>query len=296
MKKNEDGLTEKQALQALLARHGLRPQMKFGQNFLLDKNLLGFIARAAEVGANDLVLEVGPGTARLTLELAKSGARVLAVEVDRGMAGVVREVMADYPDFSLVEGDILAGKSALNPEALAAVTAEAPGRTLKCVSNLPYSAGTPVIANLLSSPLPWERAVFLLQYEVGERLLAAPGSPDYGILAVKTAFAGRVEILRKVPPEVFWPVPGVDSAVVKIAFFPAEQRAAVPWKNLDTVLHAAFGARRKTLAKALKGIAAEDAVRETLARYGLPPEARGEELPPAGYRELAERIRPGAGK
>lgn len=279
---------EKQALQQLLAAHGLRPQTKFGQNFLLDKNLLNFIARAAEVSARDFVLEVGPGTARLTKELAQSGAKVLACELDRGLAQVVREEMAEFPDFSLIEGDILAGKSSLNAEVLAAVSAHSAGRVLKCVSNLPYSAGTPVIANLLSSPLPWERAVFLLQYEVGQRLFAAPGSDDYGILAVKTAFAGKAEILRRVPPEVFWPVPGVDSAVVKIEFFPTETRARVPWERLDRILRAAFGARRKTLAKVLRDVVPAEFLSRALAENNLRPDVRGEDVPPGVFRALAE--------
>lgn len=283
---------EKQALQRLLQAHGLRPQSKWGQNFLIDLNLLNFIARAAGAGPGDLVLEVGPGTARLSRELARAGAEVLAVELDRGLAAVARAEMAGFPNFSLIEGDVLAGKSALNPEALAALAEKARdgAKTLKCVSNLPYSAGTPVIANLLSSPLPWARAVFLLQYEVGQRLLAAPGGDDYGILAVKTAFAGRAEILRRVPPDVFWPVPGVDSAVVRIDFFPAGQRAAVPWAQLDQTLRAAFGARRKTLAKALRGVIAPGALETALARHGLRPDARAEDAPPEAFLDLARAL------
>lgn len=277
-------------LRARLAAAGLRPSRRLGQNFLRDGNLARFIVRAGGVEPGDAVLEVGPGMGQLTLLLAQAGARVLAVEVDRGLAALARGHLAAFPDVTVQEGDILSGKRGLDPKAMDALARMArtrPGAALRCVSNLPYSAGTPFVMNLLSSPLPWTRGVFLLQWEVARRMAAAPGGPDYGSLSIGCALAGRVSILRKVPPSVFWPPPKVDSAVVQLDFLPMEDRLRLPWRGLARVTGAIFGARRKNLRNALKGVFAGGSPLPALEEAGLPPDGRGEGLAPGRFAALA---------
>lgn len=283
-------------LRTLFEERGIRPRPRRGQNFLLDRNQVSFIARAGDPSSEDVVLEVGPGTGFLTTELAASGCRLLAVEIDAALAAIVREETAAYPGVEVMETDVLANKNRIAPavtERLAAIldAAPAPGRLL-CISNLPYSAGTPFVANLASSPLPWAEGIFLLQYEVAARMLAAPGTKDYGGLAITTALAGAAEILRKVPPQVFWPRPRVASAVVHVTYRPPEERSAYPWRPLRRVTSAVFGARRKTLRNALKGVLPKEAggAERLLAEAGLDPDGRGEALAPAVFVDLAHAL------
>lgn len=292
----------RQKLRDRLEREGMRPSRRMGQNFLIDSNLLGFIAGSADLEAGDIVLEVGPGSGLLTKRLAAAGCRVLGVELDRGLIRIAAEEIAAFPNVSLIQGDILAGKRGLNPEATARLeefiersesgekARPKPTGRLKCVSNLPYSAGTPFIMNMLSSPLPWRLGVFLLQLEVAERLAAAPGEAGYGSISVGAALAARISILRRAPPDVFWPAPRVESAVVRLDFKPAKERLSIPWDRLHALLAAVFGARRKTLRNALKGLAKGGRESEILARTGLDPGLRGERLRPDEFLRLAEEI------
>jgi 16S rRNA (adenine1518-N6/adenine1519-N6)-dimethyltransferase len=278
--------------------HGVRPRRQLGQNFLLDRNAVLAVCRDAEVFGLDTVLEVGPGSGLLTTVLAGTGASVLAVEIDAALAGLVREETADCPNVELLEGDILAGKHALNPEALdrlAALHAGRPGGNLLAVSNLPYCIASPFVANLCQSDLPWTRGVFLVQKEEAERFAATPGSGQYGSLSVTVDLATtKARVLRSLPPSVFWPRPKVQSAVVQLDFRPQAERTAVPWRTLRRVTSAVFAARRKTLRNALcalypKGKA--DAAESLLAEAGLAPDRRGETLSAAELLDLAETAR-----
>lgn len=282
-------MKRKEKLMSLFDRYGLRPSSQRGQNFLLDKNQVNFIARTGEAQAGDIILEVGPGTGFLSEELAATSATILAVEFDHGMAKIARGVMKDYPNFFLIEADILAGKNNVNPEVLeklAEMLTTRPGR-LKCISNLPYSAGTPFAANLFESSLPWHSGVYLLQYEVGQRLCALPGTPHYGALAIKAALGGKVKIERKVPPQVFWPRPRVDSAVVRVVFNPVEERLSLPWWELRRMCMAAFSSRRKNIHNALKGFIPKEETMAFLERSGIDPEVRGQDLTPEQFLAMA---------
>jgi 16S rRNA (adenine1518-N6/adenine1519-N6)-dimethyltransferase len=268
----------KTQIQQLLAARGLCPQKMFGQSFLLDTNLRDFIASYA--AADDWVLEVGPGTGRLTEKLLANGAEVLAVEIDRGLAAWLRETFGGRENFQLLNADVLAGKNALNPAVTAVIAERARGRNLRCVANLPYATGTAFIANLCASSLPWQTAVFLAQKEVAERLAAAPGAENYGILTARMALAGTVKILRTVPPDVFYPLPTVQSALVKIEFLPAAERMRIPWADFDRLLKIIFSARRKTLGKALRRAAPLEKLAAVFAALGIDPQRRGETLAP----------------
>lgn len=279
----------KEKLMALFERNGLHPQIHRGQNFLLDKNQVNFIARTGEAEAGDLILEVGPGTGFLSQELASTGATVFAVEIDRGMAQLARNCMKDFPNFFLMEADILAAKSLINPDVikrLEEMLASRPGN-LKCIANLPYSAGTPFAANVFESPLPWHSAAYLLQYEVGQRLVALPGSSAYGSLSIKAALGGKVKIARKVPPQVFWPRPKVDSAVIKIVFNSVEERMRIPWLELRQLCIAIFNSRRKNISNALKGFLPKEEVLSFLEAAEVNPDLRGQNVPPDAFLRMA---------
>lgn len=281
-------------LQALFEKHGIRPSSRRGQNFLLDRNQVSYIARLGELAPEDVVLEVGPGTGFLTNEVAPAAGRVLCVEFDHKLAQVAAEELAQYSNVELIEADILAGKNSINPgvlERLQEILVEhGPTARLKSVSNLPYSAGTPFCMNLFSSDLPWTRCVFLLQHEVAERMTARPGTSAYGGLSITCALGGRVRIERKVPPPVFWPRPRVASGVVKVDLNPVEERLAIPWALLRRVTSAVFSSRRKRLRNSLKGLFGKDQVDGVIADAGLDADARAEALPPEVFLDLAKRL------
>ncbi|MFH0911276.1 MAG: 16S rRNA (adenine(1518)-N(6)/adenine(1519)-N(6))-dimethyltransferase RsmA [Planctomycetota bacterium] len=276
---------------------GIRPRKRHGQNFLLDRNQVLAVCRDARLRPGDLVLEVGPGSGLLSREIARSGAGLLAVEIDPKLARLVREETAPFPQVLVLEADILLRKNRLRPEVLARLSAlieERGGGALKCVSNLPYSIAAPFLANLVADERPWEVGVFMLQREVAERLTATPGSPAYGALSVGIQLAtARREILRAVPPEVFWPRPRVESAVARMEFYPAAERAALPWDALRRVIRSVFSARRKTLRNALAGLLPRQgkrAAESLLDRFGYDPRSRGENLAPHDFLRVARAL------
>lgn len=287
-------------LKARLDKAGIRPSSRRGQNFLLDNNQLIFIAEAGGLGPEDVVLEVGPGSGLLTRRLALTGSLILAVELDHGLLPIAQEETAGLPNVFFMQGDILAGKNQINPDVIArlrellveqkrvlAASGNNAEPKLKCVSNLPYSAGTPFVMNILSSDLPWSTGVFLLQREVGERMSAPPGGKDYGTLSIAAGLAATTSIERVVGPRSFWPRPNVESAVVRMDFKPLAERMALPWSKLRQVTNAVFGSRRKILKNALKGLYPESDIGEMLESLDIDPGGRGECLSPEEFMRLA---------
>lgn len=283
-------------LKERFAAYGLRPNRKLGQNFLLDRNAVEAICRDAQIYPLDVVLEVGPGSGLLTTALARTGAAVLAVELDRGLAELVRGEVGDTPNVEVMEADILQDKTTIEPTVTARLQTLYEGRErhgLKCVSNLPYCIASPFVANLCGSDLPWDCGVFMVQREEAERFAAAPGTPQYGTLSVVVGLATRkVKILRAMPPAVFWPRPRVQSCVVLLEFLPRAARGAVPWTWVRRVNAALFHARRKKITNALRPLCGGDrhAPRTLCEGLGIDPDIRGEKLSPAVIRRLAERV------
>ncbi len=213
-------LTRRQTLDRL-ADHGVHPSRALGQNFVADPNTVRRIARLAEVGAGDRVVEIGAGLGSLTLALAETGARVTAVEVDRHLVPILRETVGPA-GVAVVEGDAMT----LDWDTLLGT---APGRwTL--VANLPYNIATPLVADLLDGVPAIGRMLVMVQREVGERLAAAAGSDPYGAVSVKVAYWATARVVGRVPATVFIPRPAVESVLVLIARRdrPAVDPAAVP--------------------------------------------------------------------
>ncbi len=217
-------------LRSLFSKRGISPRHGLGQNFLIDLNIHDLIVNAADVGSNDVILEVGSGTGALTMLMASRGATVVTVDVDPSMAKLTSEVVAGLPNVRVLNLDALKNKNTLNPGVLDHVRAGlavGSDKRFKIVANLPYHVATPVITNFLVHPeLCPVLMVVTIQRELADRMCAEAASPAYGSLSILVQALADVSIVRTLPPTVFWPRPKVDSAVVAIQPN-ASKRAAV---------------------------------------------------------------------
>jgi len=262
----------------LLAQHGLAPRRAFGQNFVTDPNTVRRIARMANVGPNDHVVEIGAGLGSLTLALAETGARITAIEIDHGIAPVLRDVVKELPNVSVVVGDAL--ELDWNEIIL-------PGSKAVVVANLPYNVATPLVADLLDAIPQISRFVVMVQKEVALRLASSVGSSDYGAISVKIAYWATARVLGDVPPSVFIPRPKVTSSIIEITRreTPAVGPHIAP-QQLFKVIRTGFGQRRKMLRRSLAAIATP----ENFVLAGVSPEARPEELDVHQWGRLATEI------
>ncbi|HXF37771.1 MAG TPA: 16S rRNA (adenine(1518)-N(6)/adenine(1519)-N(6))-dimethyltransferase RsmA [Actinomycetota bacterium] len=266
------------AVRELCRRHGITPRKALGQHFLVDPNLARAIAAQAGVGPGDRVVEVGAGLGSLTVALAATGAEVLAVERDPSLLPALREVVAGAPAVRILEADAmrLDWERALR------------GRGWRMVSNLPYNVAVPLVLGMLERA-PVTRFLVMVQREVGERLVAGPGDEGYGAVSLRVAYRAEAELLRRVPPEVFWPRPAVGSVLVRLAR--RRRPVRVDPGPLFRVIEAGFAERRKTLRNALRrmGLSAA-AADDALARAGLTSRTRAEEVDLGGFARLTEAL------
>jgi 16S rRNA (adenine1518-N6/adenine1519-N6)-dimethyltransferase len=292
---------------ALLEKYGLRAKKSWGQNFLGDAAILSEIARLAAPEAGDLVVELGAGLGHLTASLVARDARVIAVERDRDMAAVLRgelgkrvvlleadAVKLDYAEILRVHGTTPTPTSAHPERSAAAGGAESKGTPtakLNVVGNLPYHLTSPILFSLLDQAPRIARAVFLVQREVAERLAAAPGTHEWGILSVLLQREAEVSIERIVRPGAFLPPPKVDSAVLVALFRPPadEVSDAARFRRL---VKAGFAQRRKTLANALRAARIDEPARLAAAfeRAGVDPGRRGETLTVSEWAALEREL------
>ncbi|MBI1368781.1 MAG: ribosomal RNA small subunit methyltransferase A [Planctomycetes bacterium] len=231
-------------IKSLLAERGLTPRHRFGQNFLHDANKLAAILVAADLSADDVILEVGPGTGVLTEAMLEAGARVVAVELDRDMVMLLRDRLGPDSDrFTLIEGDALDGKHALNTAIDAALGGR--GKPFKLVANLPYNIASPLLAILAADWPGMTLGIVMIQREVADRLVAAPGSKTYGPISVILQAMCELDVVTNLSPHCFWPKPKVDSAVVRL------RRRAAPLCDdphaLSAFLQTLFSKRRKQI-------------------------------------------------
>ncbi|OGK83253.1 MAG: ribosomal RNA small subunit methyltransferase A [Candidatus Rokubacteria bacterium GWA2_70_23] len=266
-----------------------------GQHFLRDEGIARRIVELLRPGLSDLVVEIGPGEGALTGHLAASAGRLVALEVDPGLAARLRERFAGTPHVEILEADAIRHDYA----ALPGLRPDPAGRVL-VVGNLPYSVGTAILASLLTAGpaiarvAPMEMAL-MLQREVAERVAAAPGSRTYGSLSVLSQMAAEVRVAFSVSPGAFRPPPQVDSAVIHLRALPAPPVAVADPGGFRTVVLAAFSQRRKTLANALaSGLRLPvGRLKDVLAATGIDPARRAETLSLAEFARLAEAL-PGA--
>jgi 16S rRNA (adenine1518-N6/adenine1519-N6)-dimethyltransferase len=254
-------------VRALLDANALRPRRSLGQNFLVDPNTARRIVRLAGIDASSNVLEIGPGLGSLTLALADTAARVLALEVDDRLVNVVRAVANDASNVKIVHGDALEWPYSDNLG----------DSEWTCVSNLPYNVATPVVIRLLEGAPRVTRVLVMVQREVGERLAATPGSPGYGAVSVKVAYHGVARVVGTVPSTVFVPKPKVESALVLIDRRPEPPVDVPSYDDLFTLVRAGFGQRRKMLRRALAPTLGER-TEAVLTAAGVAPTERAENL------------------
>ncbi len=276
-------------VRALLDKYGLRPRKGLGQNFLADPNILRKIVEAAELSAEDTVLEIGPGLGTLTRLLAQAAGRVLAVELDEGMIHLLQKELAHLPNLELVQGDILQ----LDPAALVRGP-EAPDLrsplSYIVVANLPYYITSAAIRHLLEAESPPRRLVLTVQREVAQRIVAGPG--DMSLLAVSVQFYGRPRIVAKIPAGAFVPPPKVDSAVIRIDTHDAPPVEVPDARTFFRVVRAGFGQKRKQLKNALAAGLGLPVSRVTaaLTRAGVDPRRRAQSLSLDEWGALAREL------
>ena len=288
---------KREELRAHLERAGIHPSRSKGQNFLLEENLCQAVARDGELGPEDVALEIGTGLGVLTEHLVPRCHHVVSVEKDPRVLAIARARLGAPPNLTLLEADALATKNALEPRVLEVVRQHlVGGRRLRLVANLPYSVATPLVLGFLACDLPLELVVVMVQLEAAERFAAGPGHPEYGAVSVLMgALCREVKLLRRVPPEVFWPRPQVQSAVVRCAPRP-ERRAGYP--HLEAVVRGLFNFRRKTLSSAARAAGKREPalawVEAALTRAGIDRERRPEELSVREFQALAAQAPAGA--
>ena len=281
-------------IRALLAERGLRPKRSLGQNFLIDQNLIRKLVDAAGVAAGDVVLEVGPGTGTLTEELLARGCRVVASELDDGLADLLEERAEEMAresggqvrgaGLTVVRGDCLKSKREINPAVLEAI-GEGP---FSLVANLPYGAATPLLLTLLMDHPRCGVMAVTIQREVADRLLADTGTKEYGLLSVMAQALARVERLATLPPSCFWPAPEVSSAMVVLRRRGADEAITDDPAALRETCERLFASRRKQIGGVLG--------RDAKLPEGVTPTMRAEELTPGQLVEIGKAARQQSGK
>ena len=266
------------SLRALAARHRIRPKKSLGQHFLIEPALARRIVELAEIRPEHRVVEVGAGLGSLTVALAQVAREVLAVELDRALLPALREVVGDLPGVRVVVADAL--RVDWGPLLGSG--------DWKMVANLPYNVAVPVVMRTLEDEARFDRLFVMVQREVGERLVAAPGDAQYGAVSVRVAYRAAGRVVRRVPKTVFWPEPKIESVLVSLVRRPPP--VSVDEASLWQVVAEAFAQRRKTLANALVRLGVERAQAEAiLGQCGLPLTVRPEQLDLASFACVADR-------
>jgi len=275
----ETAAMNKKQLFALMESLGVAPSKKLGQNFLVDANFTDSIVRAAEIRPDDRVLEIGPGFGALTGRLLDTGAQVTAIEFDRKLAAWLRE-RYKTTSLRLIEGD------ACKVNIPAIYGEDTPFRL---ISNLPYSAGTVIVANMLTLKTPPSEMLIMLQKEVGMRLAASAGEDEYGALSVRVQCMYEVKTVRIAPPDLFYPRPEVDSVILRLTLR-KDRPGPVLFKRLTTLVKLSFAHRRKKMFRQAAAGFDPDKLSAAMAQLGIDPDIRAEKVTPEQFLHLAELL------
>lgn len=263
----ESVIASPEVVHYICKRFDIKMSKKLGQNFLIKRGIVDEIVHAAELTPGEPVLEVGPGIGTLTQGLAQSGADVTAIELDRRLLEVLDTTLASYDNVRIVHGDVLKldVPSIMNH------------KPFKVVANLPYYITTPIIMSLLESKLPIERLVVMVQKEVALRMVAKPGTKDYGALSVAVQYYTEPNIVLDVPPKSFLPAPAVTSSVIRCVLRDKPPVDVIDEKLFFRVVKAGFAQRRKTFSNTMKTTGlSKDRIEELLAKANIDGQRRGE--------------------
>lgn len=263
----ESVITSPEVVHYICKRFDIKMSKKLGQNFLIKRGIVDEIVHAAELTPGEPVLEVGPGIGTLTQGLAQSGADVTAIELDRRLLEVLDTTLASYDNVRIIHGDVLKldVPSIMNH------------KPFKVVANLPYYITTPIIMSLLESKLPIERLVVMVQKEVALRMVAKPGTKDYGALSVAVQYYTEPDIVLDVPPKSFLPAPAVTSSVIRCVLRDKPPVDVIDEKLFFRVVKAGFAQRRKTFANTMKTTGlSKDRIEELLVKANIDGQRRGE--------------------
>ena len=277
---------------AIMEKYGIRTKKSFGQNFLTDLNVLKNIVEAADITANDNVIEIGPGIGALTEQLAQAAGEVLALEIDQDLIPVLKEVLSPYDNVKVINQDVL---QANLPELIKKEFKD-PSRPIKVVANLPYYITSPILMNLLASPVEWATICVMMQKEVAQRLTAKPGTKQYGALTLAIEYQLQAKIAFDVSRKVFVPAPNVDSAIVVLT----PRTNPLPVQPFDKqklfgFIRGCFAHRRKSLWNNLQSVIGKDPVVKekmtaVLTQLDISPQIRPEKLTLEQFIELANAL------
>ena len=281
-------LTSRALIKTLFRRYKIRPLKKFGQNFLIDKDILKQIVEAADISPEEVILEIGPGIGNLTQELAKKAKKVVTIEKDQKMVEILKEVTKNFQNIKIIERDILK----IDPKSYLLNT-----KSYKIVANLPYYIVSPVIRKFLESKFPPKEMILMAQKEVAQRICAKP--PDMNLLAISVQFYARPEIVSYVSKKSFWPQPKVDGAILKISKI-KNQKSKINKNLFFKIVRAGFSHPRKQILNNLsKGLALslpnglkleKEQVRFWLLKNGVQPNQRAETLKIEDWIKLAKSM------
>ena len=269
----------------ILQKYQFTFQKKFGQNFLIDTHVLDKIIRAADIGKEDMVLEIGPGIGTMTQYLAEAAGKVIAVEIDKNLIPILSDTLSGYENVQIINEDVLK----LDIQRL--VEEENAGRPIKVVANLPYYITTPIIMGLFESHVPLHSVTVMVQKEVADRMQTGPGNKDYGALSLAIQYYAEPYIVANVPPNCFMPRPKVGSAVIRHEKPPVEVEDE---RLLFDIIRASFNQRRKTLANGLNNSdrldIPKEAITEAIQQLGKGPSVRGETLTLEEFAKLSNSL------
>ena len=269
----------------VLNKFGISAQKRYGQNFLIDANILEKIVASAGITKEDTVLEIGPGIGTLTQYLAEAAKKVICVEIDKNMIPVLEYTLADFDNVTVINQDILKAD-------IVNILKENGAESAKVVANLPYYITTPIIMELLEKDLPIESITVMIQKEVAERMQTGPGSKDYGALSLAVAFYSNAEVKMTVSPNCFIPRPNVDSAVIRLDKLKEPAVKVNNRSEMFRIIKGAFEQRRKTLTNALSHSSAyktdKKNIENALLEMGKNINIRGEELTLEEFARLSD--------
>ena len=273
------------ATKEIINKYSFAFQKKFGQNFLIDSNVLESIIRGAEITKDDFVLEIGPGIGTMTQYLCEAARQVVAVEIDKMLIPILEDTLSEYDNVEVINQDVLkVDIKSLSDE-------KNNGKPIKVVANLPYYITTPIIMGLFESGVPIDSITIMVQKEVADRMQTGPGSKDYGALSLAVQYYATVKVILNVSATCFMPRPNVDSAVIKLTRHKEPTVNVADEKLMFKIIRASFNQRRKTLVNGLKNSPelsfSKEQIVKAIEKIGKPETIRGEALTLEEFAELA---------